>query len=331
MRQMFVFTAGQPMARKHLTHSISNSVPVVLLEEMLSSSDALYFKSLIEDQDGFYAWGAVPGPRNESTWEEMQAGDVVLTTYANHYRFVSSVIGKVNSSSLATRIWGTDDKEQTWQYMYLLSKPQPTNVPVLSIPVSSLLNKGYRGFTKISNEKIEAVLKRYPTLDAFLGTVFGTMPSPTTIERELKEMEIGADQHDSFNPDNVVDGRKRVLAEVVRRRGQPRFRKALLEAYGGKCAVTGCQVESVLEAAHIIAYAGDHTNDVRNGILLRADIHTLFDLGHLKIDANCIIHLDETLTATIYGQYLGKKARLPIDAAKAPHAAALGIKFSQVL
>ncbi|WP_336979879.1 HNH endonuclease signature motif containing protein [Altererythrobacter fulvus] len=54
-------------------------------------------------------------------------------------------------------------------------------------------------------------------------------------------------------------------------------------AYEGRCAISGCDVREVLEAAHIMPYLGEETNDVRNGLLLRADLHTLFDLGLLKI------------------------------------------------
>jgi hypothetical protein len=331
MRQIFVFTAGEPEARRHIEDSIRNSVSTNLFDETLSVEEARYFKSLLPAPESFFAWGAVPGQRNKPTWDAMQVGDVVLTVYANHYQFVSSVVGKLNSKALATRIWGTDDLGQTWEYMYLLTKPQPVSVHVLSSPVVDYLNKGYRGYTKISNERIQTILRFYPNLEAFLSTVFGTTPPPTMIERELEKAESEADAVDEFDPENLVDGRKKVIAEIVRRRGQPKFRRALLEAYAGKCAVTGCEVETVLEAAHIVAYAGDQTNKVSNGLLLRADIHTLFDLGHLKIDVNAVIHLHEGLTDTTYSQYRGKKAQFPIDAAKAPHPNALAMKFGQVL
>ena len=71
----------------------------------------------------------------------------------------------------------------------------------------------------------------------------------------------------------------------MRRRGQSVFRKQLLAAYNGQCAITRCDVEDVLEAAHIISYKGEETNHIGNGLLLRADIHTLFDLGLLAVDA----------------------------------------------
>lgn len=87
-----------------------------------------------------------------------------------------------------------------------------------------------------------------------------------------------------FDPLNQEDGRKRILAEIVRRQGQRGFRKALLDSYGGKCAVTGCALGWVLEAAHISPYRGPDTNKPDNGLLLRADIHTLFDLGLLSVN-----------------------------------------------
>ncbi|WP_169719739.1 HNH endonuclease, partial [Novosphingobium acidiphilum] len=59
-----------------------------------------------------------------------------------------------------------------------------------------------------------------------------------------------------------------------------------MKAYDGKCAVTSCAIEPLLEAAHIHPYLGPKTNHVTNGMLLRADIHTLFDLGLLAIAAD---------------------------------------------
>ncbi len=54
--------------------------------------------------------------------------------------------------------------------------------------------------------------------------------------------------------------------------------------YEHRCVVTGCTVIAVLEAAHIRPYRRPEDNDVKNGLLLRADIHTLFDLNLLGIE-----------------------------------------------
>lgn len=62
--------------------------------------------------------------------------------------------------------------------------------------------------------------------------------------------------------------------------GQQRFRTELFEAYTGRCAVSGCSVDEALEAAHIENYSGPKSQVVSNGILLRRDLHSLFD-AHL--------------------------------------------------
>ena len=80
------------------------------------------------------------------------------------------------------------------------------------------------------------------------------------------------------------DARLRVYRQIVARRGQPGFRAALLEAYQGRCAITGCDAPAALEAAHLRPYRGPDSNTVTNGLLLRADIHTLLDLRLLAPD-----------------------------------------------
>lgn len=72
---------------------------------------------------------------------------------------------------------------------------------------------------------------------------------------------------------------------IAYRRGQSVFRRDLMYAYSSVCAVTGTTASDVLEAAHIYPYRGAHTNRVDNGLLLRADIHTLFDLNMPHGDA----------------------------------------------
>lgn len=69
---------------------------------------------------------------------------------------------------------------------------------------------------------------------------------------------------------------------IQKRQGQNKFREDLIGVYLGRCAITGCRVKEVLEAAHVKPYCSiskQKENCSGNGILLRADIHTLFDLN----------------------------------------------------
>lgn len=107
-------------------------------------------------------------------------------------------------------------------------------------------------------------------------------------------------------------GRERVLAEIVRRQGQPVFRRALLDAYKGRCAFSGYDAPQALEAAHIVPYNGPNTNTPENGLLLRADFHTLFDLGMIAVDTDSMsLLLSSELASTSYRQFEGQPLRLP--------------------
>jgi putative restriction endonuclease len=96
------------------------------------------------------------------------------------------------------------------------------------------------------------------------------------------------------------------------RRGQRAFRNALLDAYGNRCAITGCDVRDLLEAAHIVPYQGPDTNRPQNGLLLRADLHTLFDCGLIAIEAaSMTVVISPKLEGSSYRALGGRKLRTP--------------------
>jgi putative restriction endonuclease len=127
-----------------------------------------------------------------------------------------------------------------------------------------------------------------------------------------------------FDPANIIDGRERIVAQIVLRRGQPEFRRRLLEAYRGRCAISGCDAVEALEAAHIAPYRGPDTNRLDNGLLLRADLHTLFDLGLISIASTPMtLVIATSLAETIYREFDGKQLLLPSDEAARPSIEAL--------
>lgn len=68
------------------------------------------------------------------------------------------------------------------------------------------------------------------------------------------------------------------------RLGQGAFRIAVTDAYQRSCAVSRGKVLPALEAAHIKPYAAGGTHEISNGILLRRDIHSVFDAGYVTVD-----------------------------------------------
>lgn len=67
--------------------------------------------------------------------------------------------------------------------------------------------------------------------------------------------------------------------------GQGAFRALVTQAYDKKCAISGEKTLPVLEAAHIQPFSQAGPNSVGNGLLLRSDLHKLFDKHYITIDA----------------------------------------------
>lgn len=133
-----------------------------------------------------------------------------------------------------------------------------------------------------------------------------------------------------FDPNADQDNRLTVIAQVTRRQGGPRFRRALLSAYEGRCAMTRYDAPPALEAAHIIPYRGPQTNHPANGLLLRADMHDLFDLGLVAVDVGSMrLRMARELVGTKYEQYDGVPLWLPRDEAARPSLEALEMHREQ--
>lgn len=91
-----------------------------------------------------------------------------------------------------------------------------------------------------------------------------------------------------------------VERRIKARRGQRKFRDTLMEAYGSRCVITRCSEPEALEAAHIRSVRRKGRHSVRNGLLLRADIHTLFDRGLIVIDDDYTVRVHHEVTAQTY-------------------------------
>ncbi|MYA28987.1 MAG: DUF3427 domain-containing protein [Nitrospira sp. SB0666_bin_27] len=133
---------------------------------------------------------------------------------------------------------------------------------------------------------------------------------------------------DGFDPMSVEDAREWISSSITQRRGQKRFRDDLISSYNGQCAITGCSVLDVLEAAHIYPYRGPDTNRVTNGLLLRSDIHTLFDCGLLAIDPDAMtVLVSPQLRESEYGALHGRSLCLPESPAQQPSTEALKMQL----
>jgi putative restriction endonuclease len=107
------------------------------------------------------------------------------------------------------------------------------------------------------------------------------------------------------------------------RLGQRSFRVAVLDSYGRRCAITNEKTLPVLEAAHIRDYRDRPVHSINNGILLRADIHKLFDSGYVTVTPEYGFEVSRRIKEEFengrdYYALHGSRIRLPQDAGHRP-------------
>lgn len=105
----------------------------------------------------------------------------------------------------------------------------------------------------------------------------------TNVRPPLLELASDDAEDDDYLP-RIGDERPVITQQIRARRGARQFREGLLARFNATCLVTGCRVKDLLEAAHICPHRGAKDDHLRNGLLLRSDIHTLFDLHLLAIE-----------------------------------------------
>jgi putative restriction endonuclease len=126
---------------------------------------------------------------------------------------------------------------------------------------------------------------------------------------------------------NVAEGVvKQMFSDPVlirRRLGQGAFRVIVTDTYHRQCAVTREHTLPILEAAHIkpVTEAGEHL--ITNGLLLRTDVHRLFDLGYVTVSHDMKFRVSKRLdedwqNGKAYYAYDGQTINLPRDAACRP-------------
>lgn len=112
------------------------------------------------------------------------------------------------------------------------------------------------------------------------------------------------------------------------RLGQRSFRVAVLDAYGRRCSVTNERTLPALEAAHICEYHDVQEHSLSNGLLLRADIHKLFDSGYVTVTPEMRFEVSRRIKEEFengrdYYRLHGAAIRLPENPAHRPDPEAL--------
>lgn len=123
-------------------------------------------------------------------------------------------------------------------------------------------------------------------------------------------------RRDIVQPSIIMDETPRYGKEQIikHRLGQGGFRVVVTEGYHRKCSITGEKTLPVLDAAHIKPYTDEGPHSIQNGLLLRTDLHTLFDKGYITVDEKYYVDVSKRLyedygNGKIYYAYHGKKVQ----------------------
>lgn len=111
-----------------------------------------------------------------------------------------------------------------------------------------------------------------------------------------------------------------------KRRGPGNFKSTLLKAYNNRCCITGEDCPELLQAAHIQDYLTVDSNHVQNGLLLRIDLHKLYDNHLLFIDSDYKIHISTFVASDFYRSLNGNTIVIPANIADQPSKEALELR-----
>lgn len=112
----------------------------------------------------------------------------------------------------------------------------------------------------------------YPGEDAVIDVI---------VQRILSHQESDISEIENLRSLGPTHGNPRT---IIPRLGQAGFKAVIQETYERRCAITNHKIIPTLQAAHILPVANGGQHRVDNGILLRSDVHTLFDKGYIGID-----------------------------------------------
>lgn len=294
--------AGNKGGREHYVDTISSPVP---LEVILEYAPNDLHESIIEAFPGKAAavWGVTPGSSevNANKWKRIAAGDVALFAQEKMIRSSAIVTHKFNSEALAEHLWGRDQDENTWEYVYLLDDLKELSISdeVFNQVAGYAPNARRQGFNVLSPDLSQRLIEHF---DLFSDVQVGLV----TWEEYEEEVQ------QEFDPEGSLDRKGNGTSRVE----QGYHRNRLLgRKPSGTCALCGREVpRSLLVAAHI-KKRRDCTREERldsNVVMLNCKLgcDALYEEGYITVKQGVIVSGKSTLSsqglATYVEALLGK-------------------------
>jgi len=173
LRNVFVVVAGgNPAAERHFEDTIQRKRTIEEVRRFLPSQEIENLERIYHSSN-FIVWGAVPGPMNESRWEKMRAGDVVLIYNHGRIRFAGEIAAKVRNKDLARYFWKENEARSTWELMYFIVNEESTNVPIEKLNPLFGYQSHYRpqGFSMVNEAAVSSFAQNYGDILGVLKTL----------------------------------------------------------------------------------------------------------------------------------------------------------------
>ena len=314
MTGIYVVNADASEAKNSVAASISEQVARDKIIPNFSDTTYAELLQIERDTPGFYAWGVPPGPTNIMNWLYMATGDFVLMAIDGRYRYAAEVLGRYENAKAAQAIWNKGEAvDDSREYIFFLSRPASIDIPVKEM--EDWLPTDFGEFTRIEDTELQAIRRDFGGVAKFLkeNILQRSDKGPALdVSGIFKHVQDTATATGLFEAVSVTDSRTKHFEAIIRRRGHPRFRMALLRAYERRCAMTRQSILPALEAVHIRPLAEGGLHRVDNGLLLRADLRRLFDLGYLSIDVGHRVLVSSAIDrdygdSSFYGDLAGEK------------------------
>lgn len=310
----------------------------LIFKNILNNSTLWALKSVEEDKKATLTIDNYDEDINEEynydssvqNYKNIKVGDyAIILNKKNIFGFAK--IGEINSSNgVKTRFYCPICKNSTLiKRTTLIPKFKCNNGHTFEVPFEKTVtvtkfNARFDFFIKINEQAYTtSILRPYysnnynknmsmQVLDHKVIQIFSKTHTDLinqSIQNTLQFQEI--DDVESIYKSNGMDEREVILRSIKLRRGQKEFRDKLIKRFKNTCIITRCKISEILEAAHINPYRGHNDNHLSNGILIRADIHTLFDLNLIGIEPNSLtIQISEKLKDSEYKTLENKQLKI---------------------
>jgi putative restriction endonuclease len=278
---------------------------------------------------------------NVKNCDKLAEGDLVIIADKEHiigYASVSYIEVRTNVPKVRLRC-----PECNTQEHYIRKKIQPKyqcrNKHTFDIPVSeSIVVTEYIAhyattFVRPSMQTSVKILEPYYLKRNYYYSIQQASPNFFNIEHPDLEKHFGADQsnlqaYEAYIPSDIDERDYKTTSKAIRK-GQSKFKSLLIEIYGLRCMITGCEVLTAIEASHICPYRGKKDHHPFNGLLLRTDLHQLFDANLIGIEPNALtIELHPSIVGSYYQELNGRKLQTGWKG-RSPSFAALEYRWGQ--